>query len=350
MRSLLGTLLLLAVACSSGPPVAHSGKSASPVASAQASPTPNPTPTPPALPCRLPVLLAVNHPGPPAGGFLSVPDGALQADPNAQMVVEGRRQHTPGPNQLYADLNAAPTYDRAMARWLPGPFVSPDGRRYAYAEDLGPDQSHRFENTRLHVVDIAAGSDSVVLGTGHYRVAGWSNAGILAYPATPGGPASGLWLIDPDTGAQKQLDSGHPRIGWTAGLGAAWTSDSDRVLRLDLATGVEQTWFQKQGSVVWVMGFTADGSLVTVATDAGGSGNSHVLAIAAAGGPATELWGGKQNAIDGSLGLNQPVPDRVGTWFLGSPGPSGSQLSLLAGGALRPVVTAPIAGVVGSCG
>lgn len=346
IRSLLASLLVVTAACSSAPPVSRP----SPRPTLASTPLETATPKPPGLPCRLPVLLAANRAGPLAGGFLSLPDGAVQADPSALMVVEGRRQHTSGPNPLYGDLNAPPSYDAVVGRWLPGPFSSPDGRRYVYAEDLGPDASHRFENTRLHVVDVAGGADVVLLNSGHLRVVGWTAAGILAFPATPGGPDPGLWLVDPATGAQKQLDTGHPREGWTAGLGAAWTSDGDRVLRLDLATAAEQPWFTKPGSVVWVMGFTADGSLVAVATEQGAAGMSHVLLIASAGAAPVELWAGKQSAFDGALGINQPVPDKFGTWFLGPPSPAGGDLFLYANGSLRKVASAAIAGVVGPCG
>src|SRR5207237_8778223 len=85
--------------------------------------------------------------------FLNPQNGEVVTDPAGAFVASGIRVRSTATPVLTGYLPA--TYDRTEKRWVPAPeeAISPDQTRYVYAEFVAPYQA------RLHVVDIASGSD-----------------------------------------------------------------------------------------------------------------------------------------------------------------------------------------------
>ena len=201
--------------------------------------------------CRLPARLAVGS----TAGFLDLSNGHFASDPAA-----GSQDWV--------------TYSWPAHRWLPVRYnqVAPDQMRYAYVGDTGsqfPPQSQG----NLHVVDVAAGTDRIVLKGGPWTSQASGVWGIIRY--SPDGiylqkeaAASegnwGVWLVDPLTGAMRQIVPDSIR-NTSFGSGAAWTGNSTDVLsssgvyRIDPSTGDRVLWFRKPNPWLWYAGSDASG-------------------------------------------------------------------------------------------
>jgi len=210
-------------------------------------------------------------------------------------------------------------YDRQVSRWLPVTrnAVSPDGRRYAYAEGWAVTPQAA---PRVHVVDATTGKDIRVVtmpDANPYGVADFTNSAIYLITAYEGvGP--GVWRLDPDTGAVMKVSDGfyHP-------AGAAWTTVVDprdpnpttsamdgqpqpnRIDRIDGAGGAA-TWFYKPGYAVYSVAFAGNHALLVQASS---EVNSNVMYK-------TEFWlvsaPGKQARLasfDGALQPPSPYRD-----------------------------------------
>ena len=249
--ALLGSLLL--IACGSAHPTSSAVLAPiSPSPSAAAVPgqqTPSPTPAG----CRLPVASGdapvdgraadgtAGH-----GGFLQLPDGTFSAD-----------------------AASMGSYDRAVAHWLPvsRAWVSPDGTRYAWGDHRTPPGP---TTGIVHVVDAATGVDHPVNVPAPSAVVSFEKEGIYVTRVIPdsGASPSGMTLVDPATGAANQIAAGGI---WSAiSDGAAYGQDldpalpplppaagptaSDRITRLDLATGAVSTVSSYPGASAQVLG------------------------------------------------------------------------------------------------
>jgi len=211
--------------------------------------------------------------------FVRVPGGTETVDPAGEVVQTGSSSNvhwrTVTQPYLYS-WTAAATYSASTRRWVPvaPSAVSPDGSRYAYAE-IVVDSAGRPGPTPIHVVDIASAADRVVSSQGQYDVLRYGSDGVyLVHHVVGTDSSSGLWLLDPATGALRQIRAAEQSVEWyVIGGGAAWSgaldpSDPhpapakfphDEVVRLDLASGAESTWFRQLGSQVTVVGFDPDG-------------------------------------------------------------------------------------------
>jgi hypothetical protein len=204
-------------------------------------------------------------------------------------------------------------YDREVGRFLPvaRQAVSPDGRRYAYAEGWAVTPPAA---PRIHIVDAATGTDIHVVtmpDAEPYGVADFTSTAIylvVAYEGT--GP--GVWRLDPDTGVVAKVSDGYYRPA-----GAAWNSVVDprdpnpttsamdgkpqpnRIDRIDGAGG-PVTWFYKPGYAVNFVAFAGNRELLAQATS---MVNSNVMYR-------TEFWlvsaPGKQTKLAGFDGAVQP--------------------------------------------
>ena len=204
-------------------------------------------------------------------------------------------------------------YDREVGRWLPvgRQSVSPDGRRYAYAEGWNVTPSAA---PRVHVVDAATGTDIHVVtmpDAQPYGVADYTSTAIylvIAYEGT--GP--GVWRLDPATGVVAKVSDGYYKPA-----GAAWNSVVDprdpnpttsatdgkpqpnRIDRIDGA-GSAVTWFYTPGYAVSFVAFAGNHELLVQAT---ALVNSNVMYR-------TEFWlvsaPGKQTKLAGYDGAVQP--------------------------------------------
>ena len=219
-----------------------------------------PQPATVSLKCRLPIY--ANGSG--SGGFLEFPGGQFTPDPRSAVTAPPPPAgYTPppgyygGPPSQFFGL----TYSATLARWLPVPrsWITPDGKRYAYAYP-GADG--------VYVVTIATGAETEVGEGQKWTVLDAEAEGIYVTPWVGGGqPAAGLWLL-PFTGPAKLLTAtGY----WTAvGGGAAYgtatsavpNGAANTILRLDLSTGKAQPWFTAANAQSSVLGFDAKGAPV----------------------------------------------------------------------------------------
>ena len=326
-------------------PTPHPTKGVSPAASATSSPHVSPPPpaspsatplAPPALPatCRVPV--AGSGVGHQSGvnnrflaGFIDVGTGAEAVDPSGEMVAGAsgdNRWHSVATPILYGDTAQA-TYGAVAGRWVPvAPGdLAPDGLRYAYTEIVNT--ANGPPTSRIHLVDIGAAADRVLLDTdrGAYDVLAFTGEGIYVVHHLPGADASdGLWLLDPGTGSLRQIRASEQRVSWTWIHGhAAWAEvpnpadpsppsfskgGFDEVMRLDLATGAVATWFYSPGQAVSIAGFdTQEHPLVRVAF----SDQSARLYSVASASAAAQIVPGSGTASD----VVSAYTGRYGTWL-----------------------------------
>lgn len=252
--------LFIAIAACTGSPTPAAA--VSPTAPATGTPTPpmvnSPTPVNLNLSCRLPVTWtpSTRQTSIVKAGFVTFPGQSLSEDATAPA------------GSIF--------YDRALSKWLPVPRsnVSPDGKRYAYSEILG--NAYVNSGSKLHVVDVATGVDSVIYnGSSAYNVVDFAADGIYLTAAVPEGYSRGLW-VEALAGGTPALISGSI-IAPTVGDGAAWGIDfnsadpnpgpgglespKNEVLRFDLRTHASTTWFYRPGASIFVLGFDRAGGM-----------------------------------------------------------------------------------------
>ena len=262
-------LVLLTAACGgAAEPQANATISASATppsaATPSAKPVPSPTPVTPiarvGFACRLPFVRRVDSTHNQAG-FITFPAGTFAGDPQA------------GANAAY--------YDPAVSRWLPvgREAVAPDGLRYAFT--TGGSVTATPAAPRLHVVDAMTASDTTfdlgLPGTQPYGVLRFTAEGVYVGSGWEGF-AFGYWRVDPSSGAvvslgtkQPEFDdgSGHvwrsvvdPRDPNPARSALSGRSLPDAIVRHDLKTGTDETWFYRQGSNVALAGAFVDAGIL----------------------------------------------------------------------------------------
>ena len=198
--------------------------------------------------CRLPVYwLDSNTSGQNRAGFVTFPRGQLVEDASAPSGHD----------------NAGFFYDRALAKWIFAlrDQVSPDGREYAYAE--GDPLSGAEVPGKLHVVDVARGTDRVIYNSPVVpSVVQFAANGIYFTHDFGEGEQDGLWLI-PSQGGQPKLVSStiwEPRVANGAAWGLAFnaadphpapggmTHPYNTILRFDLNTSSSVVWWYQPGN------------------------------------------------------------------------------------------------------
>ncbi len=251
--------------------------------------------------CRLPARVA---PG-TIPGLLDLSNGQFAPDPSA-----GSQDWV--------------TYSWPAHRWLPVRYsqVAPDQTRYAYVGDTGsqfPPQSQG----NLHVVDVAAGTDRIVLkggpwtsqASGVWGIISYSSDGIYLQKEAAASEGNwGVWLVDPLTGAMRQIFPDSIR-NTSFGSGAAWTGNSADVLsssavyRIDPSTGDRVQWFSKPNPWLWYAGSDASGKpLIQWIQQAPAPSELWVLSGPSQG---TLLYSGSQNGIPFP---SQTATDPRGVW------------------------------------
>ena len=275
-------ILVMLAACSPASP-ARGAASPAPVAHA---------PLPVA--CRLPVIVPISTPEQRSqgidpttyqAGFVTFPAGQLTADPQGGFTFDSNSVSWISVAQpVLHGTSRIGYYDRAFHRWLPaGPTqVSPDESRYAYVDAV---QGGLYSSGRIHVVDVATGRDRTLdVPISPYRIFEFGQDGI--YVNNYGGLGrAGLWLIDPDSGAIRQLFND----GWVEAVrdGAAWVAASAQdhhptsnmpggdagppsppvislLMRRDLTSGSTETWLNRPGTNLYVQGIYGPPFLVWV--------------------------------------------------------------------------------------
>lgn len=363
MRALAPLVLIVLSACtgntsvSTSPPARPTEVASSPQPSVSptqvaGSPSPTTSATPVAgtpsgvaatLHCRLPVTWAVQtgQTVTTKAGFVAFPEQTLTEDVSA-----------PAHSQFY---------DRGLSKWLPvgRSAVSTDGKRYAYGEG----NAYQGTNGKLHVVDVASGTDTVIYGGAVYSVVEFAADGIYITPAPPEGRSRGLLVENPAGGSPRPINNTIEAAA--VGGGFAWGLDFNpadpspgpggmqgpvnQVLRFDLQTGASTPWFYRPGSDLWVTGFDAAGHPFVTAGIAPAPSDPS-------GAPTSELWlvtsPSTSTRIFSGTGLGAPrrlaAVDSYGVWFGAE---SAGDVWLYAGGSLQKVTTLNVSyfSVAGGC-
>ena len=261
--------------------------------------------------CQLPVSSALGTPG--VGGFLSYPGGSFQQDPRSDR-----------------------SYDHQVGRWLavPRQLVSSDGRSYLRL-DVAPRPAATGDQGSLEVVDLSTGQVHVAwTGEATVTLVGYTDRGIYFARHTPNATEFAmttprLWLVDPATGAARQVypvaapTASDPKLWLSITRSEAWgmgvgTDGRQVVVRLDLQDGSIQLW-NSDGAVL--LGFASDGRPIVIDQD--------------------QVWiltGPSTRTPVGSFRPEVAIGDQHGVWF----GDKGGRVWLASAAAgLRQVGTLP---------
>jgi hypothetical protein len=289
--------------------------------------------------CRLPARLTGSDDG-SVPGFLDLATGHFVSDPAAELTLT--------PNS-YGDWRTAATpalrgftgitYSRGAARWIPADRlqVSPDGVHYAYPEVLTPNVA-----MRVHVVDLAGGTDQVVASGTNWGILDYRTEGIYVTQSSyyAGESNSGLWLMSPVDGSVRQV---LPQTATTLFLGGAAAWGSERAIlptvlyRYDLVSGARSVWFSQSGRNVQFIGSDDAGHPIVIVFST--TDTKRELRLLTGASKGTVIYSG-----DGGPDGRNPVIDSHGVWLGGAAG-----LWLLQpGGQLVKVSTAP-AQALGGC-
>jgi hypothetical protein len=163
-------------------------------------------------------------------------------------------------------------YDVQLDRWLSKGVVSPDGKTYAYG--TGMTQGAPDQKGAVHVVDVRSGTDRQIWsGAGSAKVLGFLSTGVYFFEYGLGPMNTGfvsLWVVDPvNPGfAHRTMDPTDRAFGgnWLIsplGLfsvrGEAASQYPDRVMHVDLVTGVFDTWFINPSGPTYMVLLGLDG-------------------------------------------------------------------------------------------
>jgi hypothetical protein len=281
------------------------------------------------LSCRLPVVTSPDQGSPGVtlhGGFITFPSAQLTEDAAGTMhsrLVEADFATTATP-VLYGD-GVVPFYDRAQLRWVPSAasHALADGSGYAYTTYNS--QTGLFT---AFVVNVASASSRSFKVPSIFspEVADFGAAGVYIVSSSAiGGPGEGVWLLDPRTGAIKELGQIH-RV-WAVRDGYAWVARFDSrdktvwpsmeiapansLVRIDVATGAENIWFYRAGVYPWFLGLDSYGRPLVLL--GGGDRGNDVLLLDRSGFPG-------QLVYSGTIPLNYVQGDGDRLWFGGSRG------------------------------
>ena len=252
--------------------------------------------------------------------------------------------------------SGTPTYDWAASKWLPvgRRTVSPDGSRYAYSEIIPNPAAQGLGGppplgTKVHIVDVASHTDTIVYQTTNVLSAGlWDADGIyltqpVALVDTP--TAFHVWLLDLGQGSAKQVIGGNA-VGpgdFFIGGGALWILAADPVdpkgaktLRRVELSGVGQAiWYKQSTAFAQFLGLDADGVPVVSmwSADNGDPGKTYLLP--------------HENSLRllAETGFVQMSVEPDGLWLNGD-----GIWFQPAGGTLQKVATARGGFILGACG
>lgn len=229
--------------------------------------------------CRLPVATRIGGGDSVTfqGGFITFPAGQLTPDAAGRMQTNATDSDlVTAKTPVLHGSGGFPFYDRPQSRWVPAAAgqALADGSAYAYVS------TKPYTNiSSVHMVDVASGNVRAFnFSTPQYPlVADYGAAGAyLLSGSAIGGPGHGVWLLDPATGAVRQIRD----IGqiWAVRDGYAWAGRFDSrdktvwapmeiaplnsLVRIDLATGAETVWFYQAGAYPWFIGLGSHGQPV----------------------------------------------------------------------------------------
>lgn len=187
--------------------------------------------------CRLPVV-SWYQPGtsgdvqlPPLGvqaHYVSYPGGAISANPTDEFTrVDDGFGWRSSVAPVLRGTGPVGYYDAAVKRFVPvsRTQVSPDGRRYVYMDYT---QGGLYVYGQIHVVDVGTGRDRTLnLPAAEYQIFDFSADGIY-FTYGPYAQSAGLWLLNADSGATRQVfQDGYVRA---VANGEAWLAVNEQDL------------------------------------------------------------------------------------------------------------------------
>jgi hypothetical protein len=347
MSRWVAVLALALTACSqpTGKPVAQVTPSTvvtpSPTFSGKGLPTAAPSPTDLPLAtvdfsCRLPVIRSSSS-GTYKGGFITFPAATFAVDPRGGMTSNNQTgvltTDASPPLSGALSLVGPPFYDSAQHRWVPvgAGQSTPDGSSYAYTtwDAANPTRA------QVHIVNVAQATEKIFTvavpeNAMGFTVDDFDSTGVYLAANTFEHLPSGVWRMDPTSGALHEVSQLGPlsavRSGfaWLAGIDPRDPSPpqlrrsgtaSDSVVRVDLSTGAQTTWFYRPGLEVSLVGFAAGDRPIVYVEDP--SGSTNLAEIWLSGGP-----GSNGTLIDSSsrLYIVSPQGDGDRIWFGGYTG------------------------------
>lgn len=278
-------------------------------------------------PCRLPFTDFTQT------GFISYPDGNFIPDPSAALVPDPARPNisaTQASPTLYGTGGSGgETYDWARSRWLPigRELVSPSGSQYTYTELIPNPASQGIGGppplgTRVHLVDAASGTDTVVYTTtAVFTALAFRSEGIyLTQPASLSDTVNAfyLWLLDLTSRSARQLMAGKsagPAVFDVIADGALWMTATDqtnpkgpvKLLRIALGDGSQSVWFEQSTTFAAFLGLDLQNHPV-IATFSGDNDAGQTVLM-----PSPNTF--RPIADEG---FQTMVADSGGLWFTGS--------------------------------
>jgi hypothetical protein len=214
---------------------------------------------PAALACRLPITSPTNDGEAPAG-WVTFPGGQFTRDPASL------------PGRLMTD---APSYDRAIGRWVPVSIekVAPDGATYVLHDDpIVKTNGFYLVDARTGVQRLITLADGPPQASGSWQVVDYASVGIYLWSVGIG-TVPGLWLLDPHSGNVRLVDGSHywsvvsGGTAWAiAQPGGAEAGTYNALYRLDLASGQVSTWYETKGNVR-LLTATPDGEVLIAEGD-----------------------------------------------------------------------------------
>lgn len=303
--------------------------------------------------CRLPFTTFT------ATGFISDQDGTFTPDATAATEADPTRPgfvRTVVSPALYSADGTGGTYDWSFSRWLPvaSGLESPDGSQYTYSEVIPNPASQGSggpppPGTRVHVVDVATGKDTIVYqSTNVLSAIAFKREGIyLTEPAFLADTVVPfyVWLLDPFAGsAHRVLGGKSVGPGSSAfAAGTLWLMATDpsnpkaapTLLRISISDGSQAIWFEPTMAFAQIVGLDRlDRPIVSTFSSTNGDPGKTWLVSGA---------GSLQPIAD--EGFTGAVSDSHGTWLSGN----GVFLDPNTGPPVQKVSTASGA-VLGSCG
>jgi hypothetical protein len=187
----------------------------------------------------------------------------------------------------------------------------------------------------VHIVNVAQATEKIFTvavpeNAMGFTVDDFDSTGVYLAANTFEHLPSGVWRMDPTSGALHEVSQLGPlsavRSGfaWLAGIDPRDPSPpqlrrsgtaSDSVVRVDLSTGAQTTWFYRPGLEVSLVGFAAGDRPIVYVEDP--SGSTNLAEIWLSGGP-----GSNGTLIDSSsrLYIVSPQGDGDRIWFGGYTG------------------------------
>jgi len=294
-------------------------------------------------------------------GFIHIPGGQFKADQAAQLEPDPARpdsfNRTVVKPQLYGPTgSSSESYDWPRSRWVPvgRALVSPDGASYTYSEVIPNPASLGLGGppplgTRVHLVDVATGTDTVIYQTPAVLAAAWfgPSAVYLTEKVSDADTATAFRLLQLDPTRQvATLVLGGAAAGpgpFTIDGSALWIMAPDpanpkapgTVLRLALTGGAGTVWYQQPAGFAQFLGLDPQAHPV-IATWTGADGDPGKTVVVTAPGSATAL---------AAQGFTEMVTDHHGMWL------NGTGVWLASGsGAVKKVAPGIGGALLGACG